>query len=312
MQNYPIGTPGKPWGEEEKEEWKQRQTIKRSYNDEVLKQLGSIPEGFELKQYGALPYDESRYPLYAIVPKDMPKNIPKDMPTNIDAAKPAVLVTGGVHGYETSGVQGALQFINTKLSDYAEDFTIIVVPCVSPWGYETINRWDQYALDPNRSFYPNSPAPESAQLMAFVESLNLPFTLHIDLHETTDTDNSEFRPALAARDATTHDNWNIPDGFYLVANTQNPQKQFQEAIIDAVKQITHIAPADESGKIIGADLLSEGVICYDKKALYLCGGMTDAAYVTTTEVYPDSANATAENCNAAQVAVITAALEYAK
>ena len=68
--------------------------------------------------------------------------------------------------------------------------------------------------------------------------------------------------ALAARDATTHDNWNIPDGFYLVANTQNPQKQFQEAIIDAVKQITHIAPADESGKIIGADLLSEGLAYY--------------------------------------------------
>ena len=75
MQNYPIGTPGKPWGEEEKEEWKQRQTIKRSYNDEVLKQLGSIPEGFELKQYGALPYDESRYPLYAVTPEGMPKDI---------------------------------------------------------------------------------------------------------------------------------------------------------------------------------------------------------------------------------------------
>ena len=79
-----------------------------------------------------------------------------------------------------------------------------------------------------------------------------------------------------------------------------------------LSKITHIAPADESGKIIGADLLSEGVICYDKKTLYLCGGMTDAAYVTTTEVYPDSANATAENCNAAQVAVITAALEFIK
>lgn len=27
-----------------------------------------------------------------------------------------------------------------------------------------------------------------------------PILLHIDLHETTDTDESEFRPALAARD----------------------------------------------------------------------------------------------------------------
>lgn len=30
--------------------------------------------------------------------------------------KPSVLVTGGVHGYETSGVQGALQFIDTAMS----------------------------------------------------------------------------------------------------------------------------------------------------------------------------------------------------
>ena len=121
MQNYPIGTPGKPWGEEEKEEWKQRQTIKRSYSDEVLKQLGSIPEGFELKQYGALPYDESRYPLYAVTPEGMPKDI--------DATKPAVLVTGGVHGYETSGVMGALRFCETTMLDYQKHFQLRTSTC---------------------------------------------------------------------------------------------------------------------------------------------------------------------------------------
>ena len=36
-------------------------------------------------------------------------------------------------------------------------------------------------------------------------------------HQTTDTDNSEFRPALAARDGKINTNWNIPDGFYLPA-----------------------------------------------------------------------------------------------
>ena len=77
-----------------------------------------------------------------------------------------------------------------------------------------------------------------------------------------------------------------------------------------MKKVTHIAPADENGKIIGADVVSEGVICYDKKSLHLCGGMTDAKYVTTTEVYPDSDNATPENCNDAQVAAICAALDY--
>ena len=38
--------------------------------------------------------------------------------------------------------------------------------------------------------------------------------------------------------------------------------------------------------------------------------MTDAKYVTTSEVYPDSDNATTENCNDAQVAAICAALDY--
>ena len=301
MQHYSIGTPGKPWGDEEKAQWKAQQHIQRSYNEEVLSKLENIvPEGFKLTQYGALPYDEARYPLYAIVPD------------TIDSKKPSALVTGGVHGYETSGVQGALQFIESKLSDFADGFNIIVVPCVSPWGYETINRWNPMALDPNRSFFSDSPAPESALLMKFIDEMDVALTLHIDLHETTDTDNSEFRPALAARDGTTHDNWNIPDGFYTVANTPNPQLAFQQAVIEAVKRVTHIAPADENGKIIGADVVSEGVICYDKKALFLCGGMTDANYVTTTEVYPDSANATPQNCNDAQVAAVCAALEFIK
>ncbi|NDW20933.1 M14 family metallopeptidase [Alteromonas hispanica] len=301
MQDYSIGTPGKPWGAEEKAQWYDQQSVKRSVKEEVFDKLTHIiPDGFRLQQYGALPYDEERYPLYAVVPN------------SFDESKPSALVTGGVHGYETSGVQGALKFIQTQLAAYTVDFNIVVVPCVSPWGYETINRWNPLAIDPNRSFHADSPAPESQQLMHFIASLGMELSLHIDLHETTDTDNSEFRPALAARDGTTHDNWNIPDGFYTVANTPNPQLAFQQAVIDAVRNVTHIAPADGNGKIIGADVMSEGVICYDKKSLFLCGGMTDAKYVTTTEVYPDSDNATPENCNDAQVAAVCAALDFIK
>ena len=301
MQHYPIGTPGTPWTDDEKLQWKARQTVQRSYQEEVLDKLERIvPDGFKKLAYGALPYDESRYPLFAVVPVEF------------DNSKSSALVTGGVHGYETSGVQGALQFIETRLKDYAEHFNVVVVPCVSPWGYETINRWNPMAIDPNRSFFVDSPSPEAAQVMKFVDSLNLPFALHIDLHETTDTDNSEFRPALAARDGVTHDNWNIPDGFYTVANTPSPEIEFQKSVIDAVREVTHIAPPDENGKIIGADVVSDGVICYDKKSLFLCGGMTGAKYVTTTEVYPDSENATPQNCNDAQVAAICAALDFIK
>ncbi len=68
--------------------------------------------------------------------------------------------------------------------------------------------------------------------------------------------------------------------------------------------MTHIAPPDAKGCIIGELLEQEGVINYDKRKLHLCGGVTDAKYVTTTEVYPDSPKATPEICIKAQVAAI--------
>jgi hypothetical protein len=51
---------------------------------------------------------------------------------------------------------GALSFLETRAKDYIKSFNIIVAPCVSPWGFETINRWNARAVDPNRSFIPNS------------------------------------------------------------------------------------------------------------------------------------------------------------
>ncbi|MBT0586827.1 M14 family metallopeptidase [Alteromonas oceanisediminis] len=297
---YPvsIGTPGKPWGEPEINQWREMQQRVRSYQEQVLDKIDRLDGRFERVQYGALPYDEQRYPLYALKTKEWQRN------------KPYVLVTGGVHGYETSGVQGALAFLDRCAEDYAKHFNIIVVPCISPWGYETINRWNPHAVDPNRSFFTNSPSPEAAQVMALVEGLNVELLAHFDLHETTDTDNTEFRPALADRDGTTHDEWTIPDGFYTVDDTSRANQDFQAAVIASVEKVTHIAPPDEHGKIIGADVTQHGVIHYDKTSLHLCGGFTNAQYVTTTEVYPDSEEATPAQCIDAQVAAITGGLDY--
>lgn len=297
-----IGTLGQPWGDIEKAQWFDAQTIKRSYQDEVISKVQALAPAFDVVQYDALAIDKTRYPLFALKSKHWQAN------------KKCVLITGGVHGYETSGVQGALRFLEQQAksttSRYGELFNIIVIPCVSPWGYETINRWNHQAIDPNRSFYANSPAQESAAIMTFMQSLAVDIFMHIDLHETTDTDNSVFRPALSARDAIEQKNWNIPDGFYLVGNTANPQPDFQRAIIESVEKVTHIAPADDNGKLIGVTLEQFGVINYAGKELGLCMGLTDAQYTTTTEVYPDSPKVDDENCILAQVAAITAALDY--
>ena len=296
--SYAIGTLGEKWGAAEKSTWFAQQVIKRSYQNDVVVKIQALANEFDIEQYGALSLDESRYPLWAVKSK------------NWDDNKKSILVTGGVHGYETSGVQGAIRFLETKAKDYLEQFNILVAPCISPWGYETINRWNCKAIDPNRSFYTNSPAEESALLMEYITSLNIDIKAHIDLHETTNTDNSEFRPALAARDAVEHSNWNIPDGFYLVGNSINPTADFQKAIITAVENITHIAPADDNGLLIGVSIEQKGVINYAARELGLCMGLTDAEFVTTTEVYPDSPKVNDENCIMAQVIVITAGLDF--
>ncbi|MFD2166184.1 M14 family metallocarboxypeptidase [Thalassotalea euphylliae] len=295
---YKIGVQGQKWGDSEKAEWLSLQSIKRSYKSEVVEKVNALSSKWNIEQYGALSYDEGKYPLFAIKSNDW------------DMSKPTALVTGGVHGYETSGVQGAIQFADTEMANYTHVFNVVVLPCISPWGYETINRWNPKAIDPNRSFYADSPAEESAKAMAYIHSLLGEVFIHIDLHETTDTDNSEFRPALSARDAIEQKTWNIPDGFYLCADTSNPSPEFQKAMIDAVEKVTHIAPPDDAGEIIGVPLQQHGVITYDYKPLGLCAGLSDAKYTTTTEVYPDSPKVDSENCNLAQVACITGGLDF--
>lgn len=297
-QQYPIGKTGEKWGDDEKLQWLTQQSIKRSYQQEVLTKIEALTSDFDVINYGALSHNVEKYPLYLVKTK------------NWQANKKNVLVTGGVHGYETSGVQGAIRFIESQALSYAEQFNVIVAPCISPWGYETINRWNPKAIDPNRSFYADSPAEESAALMNYFNKHNIEIFVHIDLHETTDTDNTTFRPALEARDAVEQKSWNIPDGFYLVGNTLNPANDFQAAIINAVEKITHIAPADGDDKLIGVPLAQWGVINYETKALGLCNGFTAAQYGTTTEVYPDSPKVDDENCILAQVTAITSALDY--
>jgi hypothetical protein len=288
-----------PWGAAEKQAWLSRQVAQRSYAEDVLTVVDRLRARFDVNEYGRLDYASGTYPLMAIRSR------------NWNDALPSILVTGGVHGYETSGVHGALQFLERHGEDYAGRVNLLVVPCVSPWAYERIHRWNPDALDPNRNFRADSPAGESAALVRLLTPLKDRFLVHIDLHETTDTDESEFRPALAARDGKAYEPDSIPDGFYLVGDTEDPQPAFQQAIIAAVEKVTHIAPPDEAGNIIGTPVVGHGVINYPVRKLGLCAGITNARYRTTTEVYPDSPRATPEQCNAAQVAAVRAAIDYA-
>ena len=287
------------WTPTERAAWLASRVKQRSFADDVLSRIELLGYRFDVQEYGRLDYSGEHFPLLALKSRDW------------NDALPTVLVTGGVHGYETSGVQGALDFLDQRAESYAGFVNLLVAPCVSPWAYECIQRWNADALDPNRSFTGNGTTQESTALMRLLAPLQGRVLVHIDLHETTDTDETEFRPALAARDGKVYEPGEIPDGFYLCGDEKNPQLDFQNAVNAAVAEVTHIAPSDANGEIIGSTVVAPGVILYDYKALGLCAGMTDARFTTTTEVYPDSPRATPAQCNAAQVAAVCAAIDFA-
>lgn len=296
------------WGDADKLNWFREQSKKRSYQDEVVSKILKMsahstaiqvkPGTFEITQYGAINVGLDQYPLFLI------KSL------KLDPHKKTVLITGGVHGYETSGVHGALAFFDHLTEVYLSRFNFICAPCLSPWAYETINRWNSAAIDPNRSFYKNSPAEECRLFLHAMDQVNTKIDVHFDLHETTDTDNTVFRPALAQRDGIEQELSEIPDGFYLVGDSSRPKPEFDRAIIEAVKKVTHIAQPDHEGKLIGVPIEQEGVVYYDMKKLFLCGGFSNAEYTITTEVYPDSPQVTPQNCIDAQVAAICGGLEF--
>ena len=294
----PIGTPGTPWGAGERAEWVQRQRVQRSFFEDVARPVEALKDRYEVVQYGEISYPQGAWPLLACRTRDW------------RAGRPTVLVTGGVHGYETSGVHGALRFLQTEGPRFEDRWNVVVAPCVSPWGYETINRWNPEAVDPNRSFLESRPAQEAAALMDWVAATGLEPHIHLDLHETTDSDNTEFRPALAARDGRPLKSGPIPDGFYVVGPARRPELAFQEAVIASVAAVTHIAEPDDEGCIIGVPVSRPGVILYDADGLGLCMGLTHAPYTTTTEVYPDSPRTSPEACIQAQVAAVVGALRW--
>ena len=107
---------------------------------------------------------------------------------------------------------------------------------------------------------PHIPIPQRVVLMScvltrFPACPPRPLTSRPAVHtQTTDTDASEFRPAKAARDgesAPAPGDVAIPDGFYLVSDSARPNPALDASIITAVRAVTHIAPADTDGTILG-------------------------------------------------------------
>ncbi|RZL33323.1 MAG: peptidase, partial [Rubrivivax sp.] len=121
---YPIGKPGQAWGAAEVAAWRSRAVRQRSYATDVLSVIDSLRQDFDVSDYGTLTYDGEQFPLRALRSREWRPELP------------TVVVTGGVHGYETSGVLGALQFLRDHGLETTGRANLIAVPCVSPWAWE--------------------------------------------------------------------------------------------------------------------------------------------------------------------------------
>ena len=284
----------KPWGPKEREDWFKSQTVQRSYQHDVVDRLKGLPsDRFVLEQYGALSHDPDRYPLFCVKSKDW----------NPDA--PVVVVTGGVHGYEDSGVTGCLRYMEEEAPKYDGKVNFVFFPCVSPLAYEINHRWNQNAVDPNREFHPAGVSEEAALLMAKVKSLKLHFNAAVDLHETNNRDIgiTAERRARDGQALQPGDDY-IPEGYYLVLPSKADMPLARE-VIEEVRKVTPICkdkeilgyPAD-NGIIVLDDLKT---LCQDFMRKYADVGMT-------TEIYPEKC--TRDECERAQMATIRASVKW--
>lgn len=283
------------------EDWRNRQKVLRSYKEEVVARINKIAASgqFTLQQYGALSHKPDRYPLFALQSSIL-------RPDNDN-----ILLTGGVHGYETSGVQGTLDFLEKYAHHYKDHFNFVAAPDVSPWGYETNNRLNFNAQNPNREAFLGTTCEEAYKLITYLASLGIPFHYHNDAHETTDTDETVYRREAALMAGEKFKPGTIPDGFYLVVPEADERPELHNAIITSVESITHIAPS-ENGTIIGLPETQRGVAAYPGgNGLFM--DMTRASKhhgAVTTEIYPNSEGTTPEECNLGQVACIVGALNH--
>ena len=77
---HPIGTPGQPWGEAERAQWRAAQQRRRSYADDVLDAVEHLRRHWDVVEYGQIDYAPDSYPLMALASR-------YSTPSDIEGAK---------------------------------------------------------------------------------------------------------------------------------------------------------------------------------------------------------------------------------
>ena len=88
---YPVGTPGQPWGEAERAQWRARQQRQRSHAEDVVDAVEHLRAHWDVQVYGQLDYAPDSYPLLALASSDW------------DDARPVALVTAACTATRPAG-----------------------------------------------------------------------------------------------------------------------------------------------------------------------------------------------------------------
>jgi hypothetical protein len=263
---YPIGTPLQPWGAAEKQAWLAAQVRHRSYADDVVARIDRLRARFEVSEYGRLVYGDESFPQLAVRSRNWNERAADD-PRHRGRArlsKPAACTA------RCSSSNNMARITNGRVN-------LLVVPCVSPWAYERIHRWNPNAIDPNRSFREKTARRRNRPLAApgRAAARQGARSTSTCTKPPTPTKPNSAPPSPRATASRPHPK-GFPTGSISSGDTEDPQPAFQQAIIAAVEQVTHIAPPDANNQIIGSDVVAHGVINYPLRELGLCPSITNA------------------------------------
>lgn len=306
----------KGWNESQVRDWRQSVVAagkKRDYG-EIVSRVTRLPANTHVIENYATTSDGN--PQFRITVGD------------VGNGNPNILITGGVHGYEPSGIEAALIFAEKKAQPLTARFNFVIYPCLSPWAFEHDQRWNADGEDPNRLFTrtPGAPKPhvfrttdieECRHFMNSMESNGVTFACAVDLHETCDRDiglrilrSERFDEELAP------DYREIPQGYYLTLSRReaeednDTQLSLGRAIIDEVRKVSPIAP--ESTILNGKRNDGGIILSAPSNGLLRTYFDNHAKLVAVTEVYPDHKAMTPEKTVAAQLASIQGALNYVR
>ncbi len=279
----------------------------RDYYRDIVSRLKRLPSNTHLlERYGSVDPNRGKYPLYCVTAG------------NVLNGNPNILITGGVHGYEPSGIEASVRFLEKEARKLSNQFNFVVFPCISPWSYEHNHRWNWKAEDPNRCFAPDN-VPDIDECRHFMNNMafrQTHFDVAIDLHETPDRD-IELRQERAGRFGTRLEEYwqHVPQGYYLMLTRDKNEQNVDETILfgqSIINEVQKISPIASEVEILENRNHSGMTLSPAVKGTMRSYLKSYATHIAITEVYPDHPRMNKEKAVQAQLASIHGALKFIK